>query len=402
MGLMDKMFVEDLQVSGKNVIVRVDFNVPLKDGKVENDKRIKAALPTIQYLMKKGARVILMSHLGRPRGKVDPAQSLRPAVPILEAALSCKVAFAEDCVGEVASKAASALKDGELLLLENLRFHEEEEKNNSDFAKSLASLAELYVNDAFGTAHRAHASTEGITHHIKECASGYLMKKELDYLGKVITKPEHPFVAILGGAKVSDKIMVIENMLPKVDKILIGGGMTFTFLKAKGLNIGKSLLEADRVDFAKELLTRGGDKIVLPVDFQVSSEFDFAARKAGPLSVVNDQSISDNAIGLDIGPESVKLFSAIIEGAKTVMWNGPMGVFEVDSTAVGTIEVAKALAAATAKGATTVVGGGDSASAVKKAGLSDKVSHVSTGGGASLEFLEGRELPGVTALTDRK
>lgn len=401
MGVTEKLFIEDLNVKGKRVIVRVDFNVPLKDGIVENDKRIRAALPTIKYLRDHGARTILMSHLGRPKGQMNESMRMKPAADALSKLISQEVKYVTECVGENVSKAAGELKDGEILLLENLRFHPEEEKNDPEFARSLASLAELYVNDAFGTAHRAHASTEGVTKYIEQCASGYLMKKELDYLGGVIANPKHPFVAILGGAKVSDKIMVIENLLPLVDRIVIGGGMVFTFLKAKGLNIGKSLLEKEKIDTARDLLLRAGDKIMLPDDFMVSSEFDFENRKVGELKTVSAESIPDNSIGLDIGPTSINHFSEYLKKSRTVIWNGPMGVFEIEETARGTFGIAHALAEATDHGATTVIGGGDSASAIKKAGLSDRVSHVSTGGGASLEFLEGKELPGVAALTNR-
>ncbi len=401
MSVADKLFIEDLDVSGRKVIVRVDFNVPINGGKVDNDKRIRAALPTINYLTEKGARVILMSHLGRPKGQVVDSMRMKPVAEVLGKLTGKTVCYTPECIGPEVKNEVSKLENGEILLLENLRFHPEEEKNEEGFAKELSSLAEIYVNDAFGTAHRAHASTEGITKFISICASGYLMKKELDYLGGVLKNPQSPFIAILGGAKVSDKIMVIEHLLPLVDKIIIGGGMTFTFLKAKGLEIGNSLLEVDRLETAKNLLERAGDKIVLPTDFLVSDTFDFAARKVGDLTVASAENLPANKIGLDIGPDSIESLSKIVKNAKTVIWNGPMGVFEIEETAKGTFAIAHALAEATTNGATTVIGGGDSASAIKKSGLSDKVSHVSTGGGASLEFLEGKELPGVTALSNK-
>jgi phosphoglycerate kinase len=396
-----KLFVEDLQTEGKRVIVRVDFNVPLKDGKVESDKRLRESLPTIEYLRKKGAKVILMSHLGRPDGKRVPDMSLRPVADALGVLLGAKVAFAEDCVGPVAEQAVAALKPGDVLLLENLRFHPEEEENDPGFAKQLAALADVYVNDAFGSAHRAHASTEGITRFVSQAASGHLMKKELDYLGEALTNPRRPFVAIIGGSKVSSKIDVIKHLLPQVDKLLIGGGMTYTFLKAQGFEIGKSICENDKLDLARSILAEAGPKLVLGTDFVVTDKLDFKARTVGNLRTVNKDAIPADWEGVDSGPETVAEFNKIILGAKTVVWNGPVGVFEIDATAKGTIAVAQALAQATAAGATTIIGGGDSASAVKKAGVASKVSHVSTGGGASLEFLEGKILPGVAALTNR-
>jgi phosphoglycerate kinase len=396
-----KLFVEDLDTAGKRVIMRVDFNVPLKDGKVESDKRLKESLPTIKYLRDKGAKVILMSHLGRPDGKRVPDMSLRPVADALAALLGTPVAFAEDCVGPTAEKAVAALAAGGVLLLENLRFHAAEEENDSAFAKELASLADVYVNDAFGSAHRAHASTEGITKHVPRAASGYLMKKELDYLGEALGNPKRPFVAIIGGSKVSGKIDVIKNLLPRVDKLLIGGGMTYTFFKAQGIETGKSIVENDKLDLAKSLLKEAGDKLVFGTDFVVTDKFDFKGRTVGALKTVAKDAIPADWEALDVGPETVAAFTKIIVDAKTIVWNGPVGVFEVDATAKGTIAVAEALAKATAAGATTIIGGGDSASAVKKAGVASKVSHVSTGGGASLEFLEGKALPGVTALTDK-
>jgi phosphoglycerate kinase len=396
-----KLFVEDLDTAGKRVIVRVDFNVPLKDGKVESDKRLKESLPTIEYLRKKGAKVILMSHLGRPDGKRVPDMSLRPVADALSALLGAPVAFADDCVGPAAEKAVAALQPGGVLLLENLRFHAEEEENDPAFAKQLAALADVYVNDAFGSAHRAHASTEGITKFVPQAASGYLMKKELDYLGDALGNPKRPFIAIIGGSKVSGKIDVIKNLLPRVDKLLIGGGMTYTFLKAQGLEIGKSIVENDKLDLARSLLAGAGGKLVLGTDCVVTDKLDFKGRSVGATKVVARNAIPADWEAVDIGPETVAAFTQTILGAKTIVWNGPVGVFEIDATAKGTIAVAEALAKATAAGATTIIGGGDSASAVKKAGVASKVSHVSTGGGASLEYLEGKVLPGVAALTDR-
>jgi phosphoglycerate kinase len=315
--------------------------------------------------------------------------------------LDKEVAFINDCIGERVEAAVSKLDEGDVLLLENLRYYQEETDNDPAFAEKLAGFGDLYVNDAFGTAHRAHASTEGVTHYFDQCAAGYLMMKELDYLGRVMENPERPFIAILGGAKIAGKIDVITNLLPKVDQVIIGGGMTYTFFKAQGLEIGNSLLEDDKVDYAKEILAQGGDKLVLPVDCLVSDFFDFKARKIGELKEVANDGIPPGWMGLDIGSQTIKSFSTILESAKTIIWNGPMGVFEIDETAAGTYAIANILADVTARGATTVIGGGDSASAVNKAGVADKVSHVSTGGGASLEFIEGKTLPGVAALTDK-
>lgn len=397
---MNKLTVKDLSVAGKRVLVRVDFNVPIKDGIVENDKRLRASLPTVQHLVNAGARVILMSHLGRPKGKAVESMRMAPVASAFGKLLGKEVSSVSDCIGESAKKAAGALKDGEVLLLENLRFHPEEEANDANFAKELASLGDLYVNDAFGTAHRAHASTEGITHHVKQSACGFLMQKELEYLGGAVNNPKRPFVAILGGSKVSSKIDVIQSLLPKVDKLLIGGGMAYTFYKAQGMAIGTSLCEEDKVALAKELLAKAGDKIVLPVDCVVSDAFDFDQRRVGTLKTVSAKEIPDGWSGLDAGPETVRIFSEILAGAKTVLWNGPLGVFEIKETAAATFKIADALALATKNGATTIIGGGDSAAAIEKAGLEDRVSHVSTGGGASLEFLEGKELPGVNALSN--
>jgi phosphoglycerate kinase len=398
---MDKLTVEDLDLKGKRVLVRVDFNVPLEGGRVVNDKRIRAALATIKYIVKTGGKLILMSHLGRPKGKRIPEMSLAPCVTVLNALLGRKVRFVEDCIGEEVEAAVDNLGGGDILLLENLRYYKEETENNPDFAAKLAKLGAVYVNDAFGTAHRAHASTEGVTHYISQCAAGFLIMKELDYLGGVMANPAKPFVAILGGAKISGKIDIISNLLPRVERIIIGGGMTYTFFKAQGLEIGKSLLEDDKINLAKKLLIEGAEKIILPVDCMVTDTFDFNARQVGVLEAVAADAIPADEFSLDIGPKTIEKFKSIISMAKTVVWNGPMGVFEIKETAKGTYAIANALAEATTNGATTVIGGGDSASAVDKAGVADKVSHVSTGGGASLEFMEGKVLPGVAALTDK-
>ncbi len=398
---MNKLTVEDLDLKGKRVLMRVDFNVPLENGRVANDKRIRAALPTIKYITNADGKLILMSHLGRPEGKRVPELSLKPCVAVLSALLGKKVRFVDDCIGEAVEAAVESLGEGDILLLENLRYYPEETENDPDFAAKLAQLGDVYVNDAFGTAHRAHASTEGVTHHIPQSAAGYLMMKELDYLGDVLADPVKPFVAILGGAKISGKIDIISNLLPRVDNIIIGGGMAYTFFKAQGKEIGKSLLEEDKVELAQKLLAQGGAKIVLPVDCMVSDTFDFKARKVGALKVVLADAIADDEFSLDIGPQSIEKFRSFINAAKTIVWNGPMGVFEIEDTARGTYAIANALAEATARGATTVIGGGDSASAIHKAGVADNVSHVSTGGGASLELMEGKVLPGVAALTNK-
>jgi len=398
---VNKVTVEDLELQGRRVLMRVDFNVPLENGRVSDDGRIRAALPTIRYVLENGGKLILMSHLGRPKGRRVPEMSLRPCVPVLDDLLGGEPAFASDCIGAEAEAAAANLDEGGILLLENLRFHAGETENDADFAGQLARLGELYVNDAFGTAHRAHASTEGVTRHFKQCAAGYLMKKEIEFLGKVVENPDKPFVAVLGGAKISGKIDVISNLLPKVDRILIGGGMMYTFFKARGLEIGNSLLEEDRLAMAANILQEAGDKIVLPVDCVVSERFDFKNRQAGELRTVAAEAIPADAYGLDIGEGTVERFRAELEIARTVAWNGPMGVFEIDATAKGTFAMAQMLADITDRGATTVIGGGDSAAAVSKAGVQEKVSHVSTGGGASLEFMEGRTLPGIAALSDK-
>ena len=398
---MNKLTIEDLDLKGKRVLMRVDFNVPLESGRVANDKRIRAALPSIKYITNAGGRLILMSHLGRPGGRRVPELSLKPCVTVLGALLGKKVRFVDNCVGKPVESAVESMGEGDILLLENLRYYPEETENDPDFAAKLAKLGDVYVNDAFGTAHRAHASTEGITHYISQCAAGFLMMKELTYLCGVMADPQKPFVAILGGAKISGKIDIISNLLPRVDKIIIGGGMTYTFFKAQGKEIGKSLLEEDKIDLAGELLQKGAEKIILPVDCMVTDVFDFDARKVGALEAVAADAIPADRIGLDIGPQTIAEFQPLVRNAKTVVWNGPMGVFEIEETAKGTDAIAKALADATASGATTVIGGGDSAAAINKAGLADKVSHVSTGGGASLELMEGKVLPGVAALSDK-
>jgi phosphoglycerate kinase len=391
--------LKDIQPAGKRVLVRVDFNVPVKDGEVGDDTRIVAALPTLRYLLEKRARVILMSHLGRPKGGPDSKNSLKPVAARLERLLRQPVAFAPDCVGPETEAMARGLQDGQVLLLENLRFHPEEEANDAGFARRLAALGELYVNDAFGTAHRAHASTEGVTRFLRPAVAGFLMQKELDYLGRALESPRRPFVAVLGGAKISGKIDVLNQLLGKVDRLLVGGAMMFTFLRAQGRATGKSLVEEDRLDMARAVLEQAGARgvdLVLPVDCLVSTAPDGSA----PGRALAVERLGPDDIGVDIGPESLKLFAAKLEGAKTVVWNGPMGIFEVPAFAAGTLGVAQAVAALTSRGAVTVVGGGDSVAAIQQAGLSDKFSHLSTGGGASLEFLEGKVLPGVAALDD--
>ncbi|MCU0765030.1 MAG: phosphoglycerate kinase [Burkholderiaceae bacterium] len=411
---MAKLFIEDLDLAGRRVLMRVDFNVPVKNGKVENDKRLRASLPSIRYVLDRGASLVLMSHLGRPDGQAIAKYSLAPVAEKLAELLGRPVKFLPDCVGAEVERACAALRPGEVVLLENLRFHIEEEgkvkKDDGtsvkadpgavkDFRASLTRLGDVYVNDAFGTAHRAHSSMAGVAH--AQRAAGYLMKKELDFLGDAVNAPQRPFVAIIGGAKVSGKIDVISSLLPKVDRLLIGGAMAFTFYKAQGREVGRSLVEDDRLQMAKDLLAAAGDKLVLPVDAVVTDSFDFDARKVGALRTVASDRIGPADIGVDIGEGSRAQFAAIVKDAKTVVWNGPMGVFEIAATAAGTLAVAQALAEATAHGAITVVGGGDSVAAVEKNGLADKVTHVSTGGGASLEFLEGKDLPGVAYLSDR-
>ena len=394
---MNKKTIEDIQVSGKRVLVRCDFNVPLDGSTITDETRIVAALPTIQYLLKNKAKVILCSHLGRPKGEFNMKYSLAPVAKRLSELLGQEVKLAADVVGDSAKALAASLQEGQAMLLENVRFHKEEEKNDPAFAKQLADLADIYVNDAFGTAHRAHASTEGVAKYLPAVA-GYLIGKELSVMGKALSDPARPFVAILGGKKVSDKIGVINNLLDKCDAILIGGAMSYTFSKAQGGKIGKSLLEADKLDLATSLLAKAeqkGVKMLLPVDTVCAPEFDNDA----PRTTVKCGEIPDDLEGLDIGPETVKLFSEEIAKAKTIVWNGPMGVFEMPNFAVGTKEIAKAMAAN--KDAVTIIGGGDSAAAVEQLGFADQMTHISTGGGASLEFLEGIELPGVAALNDK-
>ncbi|MBT8331702.1 MAG: phosphoglycerate kinase [Deltaproteobacteria bacterium] len=398
---MDKLTVEDLDLKGKRVLMRVDFNVPLERGRVVNDKRIRAALPTINTITNHRGKLILMSHLGRPKGQRVPEMSLEPCVTVLNALLGRKTKFVDDCIGTDVNSAVESLGEGEILLLQNLRYYQQETENDPDFAAQLAKLGDVYVNDAFGTAHRAHASTEGVTHYIDQCAAGYLLMKEIAYLGGALQNPDKPFVAILGGAKISGKIDIISNLLPRVDNIIIGGGMAYTFFKAQGKEIGKSLLEEDKIELARGLLAQGGDKLILPDDCMVSDTFDFETRQVGALTEVAADAIPADNYGLDIGPQSVEKFRSVITAAKTIVWNGPMGVFEIEATAKGTFAIARSLAEATANGATTIIGGGDSASAVDRARVTDKVSHVSTGGGASLEFMEGKVLPGVAALTDK-
>jgi len=399
---MTKLTLKDIELKGRRLLMRVDFNVPLdRDLNVSDDKRIRAALPTIQYAVEQGAKVILMSHLGRPKGSRVPEMSLRPAAEKLGELLGQPVLFADDCIGETVEAQGAGLENGSVMLLENLRFYKAETANDDAFAAQLARLGDVYANDAFGTAHRAHASTEGVTHHFETCVSGFLMEKELVFLGGALTQPKKPFVAILGGAKVADKIPVIEHLIDQVDKIVIGGGMMFTFVKAMGHDIGNSLLDEASLDFAKSVIDRHGDKLVLPVDTLVSDHFDYGKREIGKTALVAVDAIPEGTMGLDIGPESEKLFARALESAGTVVWNGPMGVFEIEQTAKGTLSMAVLLANLTEQGAVTIIGGGDSASAVKKAGVADRMSHVSTGGGASLEFLQGKTLPGVAALTDR-
>lgn len=396
---MNKLTIKDLDLRGKRVFIRVDFNVPLKDGVVTDDTRIRETLPTLRLAIEKGGRLVLASHLGRPKGGPDPKYSLRPAAKKLEELLGRPVAFALDCVGPGAEGQSKALRDGEVLVLENVRFHPEEERNDEAFSKQLAALCDgVFVCDAFGSAHRAHASVVGITRFVRQCAAGLLMEKELNYIGKAITNPARPFVAILGGAKVSDKIEVVENLMKIADAMLIGGGMAYTFLKSQGLPIGKSLVEEDKLDLARKILTDAkarNFRLLLPVDHVVAPEFKADA----PSKTIDASATPADQMGLDIGPRTIAAYAAEIAKAKTIVWNGPMGVFEMPAFAKGTLEIAKAVAAATASGATSIVGGGDSVAAVHQSGVAGKISHISTGGGASLEFLGGRKLPGVEALT---
>ncbi len=393
-----KQTVEDLDVGGKRVLVRCDFNVPQDDkGAITDDRRIREALKTIRYLMEHDARVILCSHLGRPKGEVNPKYSLKPIATRLSELLGIEVKMAEDVVGPSAIKLAENLKDREVMLIENVRYDAREEKNDPEFSKELASLAELYVNDAFGTAHRAHSSTAGVADYLPS-AVGYLIKKEIDIMGKALENPERPFVAILGGKKVSDKISVIENLIDKVDSLIIGGGMSYTFFKAQGKEIGNSICEDDKIELAKGLLAKAEEKgvrLVLPVDNVVIQEFSNDA----PSQVVPSDAIPEGWQGVDVGPETLKLYAEVLKDAKTIVWNGPVGVFEFDNFAVGTNKVAEILASL--EGATTIIGGGDSAAAIEKGGYADKMTHISTGGGASLEFLEGKVLPGIDCISDK-
>ena len=403
---MPKLSIKDLQLQSRRVFIRVDFNVPIKEDKVDDDTRLRAALPTLNYAIEHGARVILASHLGRPKGERAPKYSLKPIATHLSTLLNRPVAFVDDCVGDAAQSKAGALQDSEVLLLENLRFHKEEEKNEDAFSQQLASLCDkLYVNDAFGAAHRAHASTAGITKYVDKAAAGLLMQKELDYLGRVITNPEHPFVAILGGAKVSDKIPVINALIERgVDKILIGGAMAYTFLKAEGFTVGKSLVEDDMQQTARDIRSRAEEKgieILLPTDHQVVDSYepvkgDKIIAKTIPIEFTNL-----GHAGMDIGVEAVSHFTTALRDARTIIWNGPMGVFEEPPFDNGTLGVAQAVAEAADRGAIVIVGGGDSVAAVNRAGVADRITHISTGGGATLEFLAGKELPGVTALNDK-
>ena len=394
----NKKTIEDVQVKGKKVLVRCDFNVPLKDGVITDENRLNGAMPTIKYLVDNGAKVILCSHMGKPKGEAKPEFSLAPVAKRLSEMLGKEVVFAADdnVVGENAKKAVAEMKDGDVVLLQNTRYRKEETKNGEELSKELASFAEMFVNDAFGTAHRAHCSTVGVTEYLKPAVCGYLIQKELKFLGDAVETPERPFVAILGGAKVSDKINVINNLLEKVDTLIIGGGMAYTFLKAQGYTVGSSLVEEDKVEYAKEMLAKAeekGVKLLLPVDHRVAKEF-----KDVEAVVTEDQNIAEGFMGLDIGPKTEAIYAEAIKDAKTVIWNGPMGVFEFENFNKGTIAVAKAMAEADA---TTIIGGGDSAAAVNILGFGDKMSHISTGGGASLEFLEGKVLPGIAALNDK-
>lgn len=403
---MKKLSIKDLNLKGKRVFIRVDFNVPIKEGKVDDDTRIRAALPTINYATEQGARVLLASHLGRPKGERVDKYSLAPVAAHLTGLLGRQVEFANDCVGEEAEAKTRELADGDVLLLENLRFHKEEEKNDDEFARQLANLCDdLYVNDAFGAAHRAHASTAGITRYVKQAAAGLLMERELEYLGRVISNPEHPFVSILGGAKVSDKIPVINALIDRsVDKIVIGGAMAYTFLKAEGFTVGKSLVENDMLQTASEIRERAlgsGVEILLPTDHQVVDSYEPVKGEKIVAKTIPVEFTNAGHAGMDVGVETVAYFANAIKDAKTIIWNGPMGVFEEPPFNEGTIGIARAVAEAADRGATVIVGGGDSVAAVTQAGVADRITHISTGGGATLEFLAGEDLPGVTALTDK-
>lgn len=393
---LNKKSIEDFDVAGKKVLVRCDFNVPLKEGVITNDKRIAAAMPTIKYLVDHNARVILCSHLGRPKEGWEPEFSLAPVAKRLSELLGKEVKMAKDVIGEDAKKLAASLNDGDVMLLENVRYHKEEKKNDPAFAKELASLAELYVNDAFGAAHRAHASTAGVADYLP-AACGYLIQKEINFMGGALEAPKRPLVAILGGAKVSDKIGVIENLIEKVDTLIVGGGMAYTFFKAKGYTVGDSICEDDKVELAKEMLAKAeakGVNFLLPVDNMISTHFAEDAEH----KVVDSDNIPDGWMGMDIGPKTIEKFCEAVKGAGTVIWNGPMGVFEFAPFAEGTLAIARAIAES---GAISIVGGGDSVAAVTKLGFADKMSHISTGGGASLEFLEGKDLPGISCLNDK-
>ncbi|MEJ8554577.1 phosphoglycerate kinase [Tepidibacter sp. Z1-5] len=399
MSMLNKKTIENIDVNGKKVLVRCDFNVPLKDGVITDENRLVGALPTIKYLIENGAKVILCSHLGKPKGEAKPELSLAPVAKRLSEMLNKEVVFAADdnVVGENAKKAVDDMKNSDVVLLQNTRYRKEETKNEENFSKELASLADVFVNDAFGTAHRAHCSTVGVTEFVETSVCGYLIQKELKFLGEAVETPVRPFVAILGGAKVSDKINVINNLLEKVDTLIIGGGMAYTFLKAQGYEIGTSLLEEDKMDYSIEMVKKAkekGVKLLLPVDHITGEKFD---KDTAPV-VTEDENIKEGFMGLDIGPKTAKLYADAVKEAKTVIWNGPMGVFEFENFAKGTVEVAKAMADADA---TTVIGGGDSAAAVNILGFGDKMTHISTGGGASLEFLEGKELPGIVALNNK-
>jgi 3-phosphoglycerate kinase len=394
---LDKLSVEDVELKGKRVLIRVDFNVPLDGKQITDDTRIKAALPTINYVIEHGGKAILMSHLGRPEGKVAPELSLEPVARRLGDLLGKDVIMAPDCIGDQVKAMVSKMKEGDVVLLENLRFHAEEEKNDQDFAGKLAELADVYVNDAFGAAHRAHASTAGVTKYVSQAAAGLLMQKEINYIGEAIENPERPFVAILGGAKVSDKIGVIENLMKKADAIIIGGAMAYTFLKAQGEQVGNSLVEDDKLDLAREILKKSQDKDVplyLPLDHVIGDRFAADANT----KIVERGDIPDGWEGMDIGPATVEKYKGVLESARTIIWNGPVGVFEFDAFAKGSFAIAKVLAESDA---TTIIGGGDCVAAVQKSGYADKITHISTGGGASLELMEGKELPGIAALSDR-